>query len=81
MTHLINIVKKLKNNSFIKLSHTLHLKKDRINTLALFILKNEYPEKELIQLLNVLDKYISNSFYTISYLQNILKKISKNDII
>lgn len=70
---LLNVVAELRQNEMIRRSHTLHLKGGKINTFSLMILETEFSEKELIQLLPYANT-VPTQFYTLSYLEHLLKK-------
>lgn len=72
---LLQVVEKLRSNDIIRRSHTLHLKKGKVNTLSLYILLQSYSEDDLITLLPQVPNYLTTQFYTLSYLKNLLKKI------
>lgn len=74
-------IEKLRDNDLIRRSNTLHGKKGKINTLTIMILQKNYTEEELIRYLPMLPQYISSQFYTISYLNAMLKKIEKSYIL
>lgn len=71
-------IEALRVNDIIRRSHTLHVKKGRINTLTIMILRKDYTDEELIRYLPMLPQYISSQFYTVSYLKAVLKKIEKS---
>lgn len=72
---LLTVVESLRGNDLIRRSNTLHLKRGRINTLALYILKESYSDEELVEKLAKLPLYLTTQFHTVSYLKKILKKI------
>lgn len=74
-------IENLRTNDFIRHSHTLHLKRNKINLVALFILLQEYTQEDLINLLPRISAHIDRNFYTISYLKKLLKKAEKDAII
>lgn len=76
---LISIVDELKTNEFIRKSHILHLKKNRINTIYLDLLVKEFSEETLIEFLPKVSECISKPFYTLSYIECILTKLCKSD--
>lgn len=71
---LLQVVEDLRSNDIIRRSHTLHLKKGEINTLSLYILLQEFSEKELITALPRVAEKVSSPFFTLSYLKNLLKR-------
>ena len=73
---LLQVVEELRSNDIIRRSHTLHLKKGKVNTLSLHILLQSYSEDDLIALLPQVPQYLATQFYTLSYLKNLLKKIA-----
>lgn len=73
---LLQVVEELRSNDIIRRSHTLHLKKGKVNTLSLHILLQSYSEDDLIALLPQVPRYLATQFYTLSYLKNLLKKIA-----
>lgn len=79
---LIAIIKKLRLNNYIRRSGTLHRKKGLLNTISIEILVSEFGEMFLINNLEKISNIISNDFHTLSYIQNLLRKIkNNNDII
>lgn len=72
---LIREVERLRDNENIRRSGTVVIKRGKINTLTLMILKKEYTEDELIALLPLLPTVINKPFYTVSYLKAMLKKL------
>ena len=78
---LAAVVQALRENDNIRRSHTLHGKNRTLNLLSLIILKETYSEEDLVRLLPLLPQYISTQFYTFSYLDALLTKISKEHII
>lgn len=78
---LINIVDKLRENEFINKSHTLHLKGNKLNTIYIDLLVNEFSEEKLIQYLPQLSHLIIKPFFTLSYIENILTKLCNDDTI
>ncbi|MBR1443785.1 MAG: pentapeptide repeat-containing protein [Firmicutes bacterium] len=77
-TELLQAVEELRKNDIIRRSNVLHCKKNKINTLTLKILREQYSEETLIPMIKVLPEYITTQFYTISYLKVLLTKISKD---
>lgn len=71
---LIQIVESLRENDIIRRSHTLHLKGGKINTLSLFILIQSFSEEDLIARLPKIPNLLTGQFYTLSYLERLLKK-------
>jgi len=80
MYELREVIERLRGNDIVRRSNILHLKKGRINTLTVMVLKKEYTEEELIRYLPILPQYVTTQFYTVSYLKMILKKIEKSYI-
>lgn len=78
MYELREVIDRLRKNDIIRRSNTLHMKKGRINTLTVMVLKKEYTEEELIRYLPILPQYVTTQFYTVSYLKMVLKKIEKS---
>lgn len=78
---LIDVIQKLRSNDTIRKSHTLHTKKNGINTIYLSELLKEYTEEELIKMLPQVERFISTQFYTLSYLKVLLNKVSMDVII
>lgn len=81
LPELVEEIENLRTNDFVRRSHTLHLKRSKINMATLFILLQEYSQEDLINLLPCIPAYIDRDFYTISYLKKLLKKAMKCDII
>ena len=75
------VIESLRENDYIRRSHTLHLKNGKINTLTIMILNELYSNDQLIQLLPLLPKVVSTQFYTVSHLKAYLKKAEKVDIL
>ena len=75
---IIAIVSKLKSNEFIRKSSVLHRKRDKINTIALDRLINEFGEDFLVEHLDNLQT-VDRNFHTISYLTSMLRKINQVD--
>jgi hypothetical protein E4_22776 len=75
---LIEEVKLLKKNEFIRKSSILHLKKQRIETVSLKVLVEEFGEEFLINNLKNLNIMVTRNFSSLSYITNILKKIQNN---
>lgn len=73
---LLQIVEGLRSNDIIRRSHTLHLKKGKVNTLSLHILLQSYSEDDLISMLPQVPQRLTTQFYTLSYLRNLLKKMA-----
>lgn len=73
---LLQVVEELRSNDIIRRSHTLHLKKGKVNTLSLHILSQSYSEDDLIALLPQIPQHLTTQFYTLSYLKNLLKKMA-----
>ncbi len=71
---LIEVINNLRSNDIIRKSNTLHCKKNKINTLTIMILKKYYSETQLVDLFKKLPSLLTTQFYTISYLQKLLKK-------
>ena len=78
---LIDVIQKLRSNDTIRKSHTLHTKKNGINTIYLSDLLKEYTEEELIKMLPQVERFISTQFYTLSYLKVLLNKVAMDVII
>ena len=78
---LINVIQELRSNDIIRRSHTLHTKKNGVNIVYLNELLKIYKEDELIKLLPNIPDYVKTQFYTLSYLQILLKKVRNNDSI
>lgn len=72
---LIDNVKALRENIYIRKSKVLHRKSNKINTIGLLYLKNVFGEKFLIENIKTING-IKNQFYTISYIEKWLTKIS-----
>ena len=77
-TELIEVVQELRINDSIRKSHTLHTKKNGVNTIYLSELLKEYSEEDLINMLPQIERFITTQFYTLSYLKVLLKKVAKN---
>ena len=75
---LLKIIEALRSNDIVRRSHTLHLKKGKINTLTVMILSELYDETELTRLLPLVPNYLTTQFYTTSYLTHLLKKIQNS---
>lgn len=80
-SELLDITEKLRDNDIIRRSKVLHLKKKKINTLSLSILKLDFSEDILIKGLPLLANKITVQFYTISYLKKQLMKLVEDGII
>ena len=77
---LLKIIKLVNQNKFIKESETLVVKKgQKLNIINLIRLLEIFTSDFLIENLIKVSKTIKNSFYTLSYLINYLKKCSLND--
>lgn len=73
---LLQVVKSLKGNQFINRSSVLHRKKERLNTISMKLLVQEFGEKFLVKNLPILATIVVRDFYTLSYLTAILRKIA-----
>ncbi len=72
---LLQVVEELRANDLICRSHTLHLKKGKVNTLSLQILLESFSPDDLICLLPKVPQQLTSQFYTLSYLRKLLKKM------
>jgi len=77
---LLQVIESLRKNDIIRRSRTLHGKNGKTNTVSLMILNQEYDDDDLVQLLPKLPQLITTQFYTLSYLQSLLKKAMKDAI-
>lgn len=75
--NLKEVIESLRSNDFIRRSNTLHLKEGKVNTLTVMILKDEYTNEELTNLLPLIPDLVTTQFYTVSYLKKLLKKAEK----
>ena len=75
------VIEPLRENDYIRRSHTLHLKNGKINTLTIMILNEIYSNDQLVQLLPLLPKIVTTQFYTVSHLKAFLKKAEKEAIL
>lgn len=80
-SELIDAAEKLRANDYIRRSRVLCLKRDRINTLTLSILKQQFTDEELIRAFSVLPDHIHSQFYTVSYLKKLLLRMKNQTII
>ncbi|WP_373072229.1 pentapeptide repeat-containing protein [Sulfurimonas sp.] len=78
---LLYTIESLRANDYIRRSKVLHRKKGLLNTISIEVLVSEFGENFLIENLPELANITTNEFHTLSYIQNLLKKIQKNDTI
>ena len=71
---LLEQVKALRSNEFIRKSSVLHRKKDKINTLTIDILLEEFDDPFLLANLSSLHS-LKKEFHTLSYITALLRKI------
>lgn len=78
---LLNATESLRSNDVIRRSNVLHLKRGKINTLSLYILRQTFSEEELIKAFSALPDHITTQFHTVSYLKKLLTKMQKAGIV
>lgn len=78
---LNTIIESLREQDYIRRSHTLHLKGGKVNTLTIMILREKYSNDQLIHLLPLLPQFVTTQFYTVSHLKALLKKAEKGAIL
>lgn len=78
-SELKKVITELKENDYIRRSKVFHLKKNRINKINIILLLNEFDEKDLIERLTLIKNNIDKDFYTLSYIEKILKNIEINN--
>jgi hypothetical protein len=78
---LIEATEKLRQNNIVRRSNVLHMKRGQINTIYLSLLMKTYSEEELIKSFQILPEYLTTQFHTLSYLENLLKKLRSTGII
>ena len=67
--NLLDAVESLRENDIVRRSNVLYLKRGKINTLSLYILRQSFSEEELIKAFSALPEHITTQFHTVSYLQ------------
>ncbi|WP_335912484.1 MULTISPECIES: pentapeptide repeat-containing protein [Shewanella] len=78
---LIQEVEKLRTHDHIRRSSVLHRKNNKLDTLSLKVLTEEFGDEFLIQNLPKLRNLVTREFHTLSYIQGILRKSSADDIV
>ncbi|REC94240.1 pentapeptide repeat-containing protein [Kushneria indalinina] len=76
---LVQRVEQLRSHDYIRRSSVLHRKKGKINALALKVLVEEFDADFLIKALSEVEGLVTREFYTLSYIQSILRKLSIGD--
>ena len=76
---MLKEIESLRGNQHINRSSVLHLKKGKLNTIAIKILLREFGKEELSCNLPILGRKVKKDFYTLSYLIAMLHKMSIND--
>lgn len=72
---LITVIKNLRSNPFIRKSTVLHRKKDKLDTISLKLLVDEFGDNTLTLKLPAATLLINNEFHTLTYIQSVLRKV------
>lgn len=78
-SELIQCIEQLRGNPHINRSSILHRNKDRLNTISIRKLLQQFREEDLIKKLPLLGDSINKDFYTVSYIIAMLHKIGTSD--
>lgn len=71
---LIDVIQELRKNDFVRRSSVLHRKLNKIDTITLTYLLDRFDENFLIEQLPNVCMKIEREFYTISYIDQLLRK-------
>ncbi len=72
---LVDVVNQLREHDFIRRSTVLHRKKGKLDTISLGVLVEEFGQSNLVAILPEAALSIEREFHTLSYIQNVLRKV------
>lgn len=72
---LLEVVNQLREHDFIRRSTVLHRKKGKLDTISLRVLVEEFGESNLVAIFPEAALLIEREFHTLSYIQNVLRKV------
>ncbi|EGR1045549.1 TPA: pentapeptide repeat-containing protein [Vibrio cholerae] len=76
---LVGVVNQLREHDLIRRSTVLHRKKGKLDTISLGVLVEEFGESNLVAILPEAALLIEREFHTLSYIQNVLRKVINGD--